>query len=102
MDNETKINDVQSTVSIDGKNFTPEFMADIKRVAIETIEEALTVAKGFNMPIVAVFVVENEPVDNSKPSSFCGVNCPLQVADNMLHLGMSVLSDELEKKVVAH
>jgi hypothetical protein len=85
-------------VSADGKSFTPEFMQKVKAVGLETLSVAMKAAEGFRMPLVAVFVFDNDSGLAATDNAFSAVNCPLYIADAMLHAGMEILSREQEKR----
>lgn len=102
-ENKVEVEASNIEVTADGENFTPEFMADVKKNARSTLEDALKAVDAAKMPLVAVFVVENEPdASNAEHNSYCGVNCPLGVADKFMVAGMNILAEGVEKSGVTH
>jgi hypothetical protein len=82
--------------------FPAEVVALVKSQGKTALDEAVKVAESFSMPLVAVFVFENNKVCHGQHAAFAATNAPLEVTDSMLTVGMNQLAALQEADGPAH
>lgn len=76
--------------------FPDDLVAQVKESAAKVILAAAAAVESFRMPVLAVFVVDNDVNDSGGAAGFSAVNVPLDVADSVVRAGFAALVSEVE------